>query len=47
MPLTRSGKSILKSFQNRYGTKTGRGFFYAKTRSSPKQTAKWHKGGKR
>jgi len=43
MPLTKSGRKILKSYRRRYGTNRGTRFFYATIRKKPLQTRKWHR----
>jgi len=43
MPLTKSGKSIEKSFEKQYGKKKGKGYFYATINKGKKGTEKWHR----
>ena len=43
MPLTKSGKSVLKSFEKSYGKKEGESAFYATMNTKKKGTSKWHK----
>lgn len=41
MPLSKSGKKILKKFQKEYGTKEGKSVFYAKMNAEPSLKKKW------
>ena len=46
MPLTKSGKSVLKSMQNQYGGKKGEDVFYSSVVKGLKGSKKWHGKGK-
>ena len=41
MPLTKTGKKILKGFQKRYGKK-GANVFYSTINKYPTRTKSWH-----
>lgn len=43
MPLTKTGKKILKEMKKRYGEKKGEEVFYKMINSKAKGTEKWHK----
>jgi len=47
MPLTKSGKRILRSMMRRYGKKRGKSIFYALIALGRKGTEKWHKKRRR
>lgn len=49
MPLTKSGKKVLKSMESEYGSKKkGKEVFYASINKKKKGSMKWHgKGGKK
>jgi hypothetical protein len=47
MPLSKSGKKILKSMQKQYGEKKGKGVFYASMNLKKPGTEKWHKKSKK
>jgi hypothetical protein len=47
MPLTKSGKRILRRFQKQYGKKKGKEYFYASINKGKPGTEKWHKKRKR
>lgn len=47
MPLTKSGKKVLRKFVEKYGSEKGRSVFYAEMNKKPDQTKKWKvKSGK-
>ena len=43
MPLTKSGKKVLKEFKREYGKIRGERVFYAYMKLHPKKTGKFHK----
>jgi hypothetical protein len=43
MPLTKTGKKILKDYKKRYGKKRGKSNFYATINKYPTRTKSWHK----
>ena len=43
MPLTKSGKKVMKSMKKEYGKKKGKSVFYASINKEKKGSAKWHK----
>jgi len=43
MPLTSSGKKTLKKFQEEYGEKEGKSYFYAYMNKNPEKAKKLHK----
>lgn len=43
MPLTKSGKKILKNMIRKYGKEKGERVFYAMINEKRKGTEKWHK----
>lgn len=42
MPLTKSGKKVLKSMTKQYGKKKGKSVFYASINKRKKGSTKWH-----
>lgn len=42
MPLTTTGKKILKGMEKRYGMKAGNKIFYASINEGKKGSEKWH-----
>jgi len=47
MPLTKTGKKVLKNMRKEYGTKKGKRVFYATMNKNKFKTSKWHKSKKR
>lgn len=43
MPLTKSGKRMLKDFERQYGKKKGKSYFYAFIKKFPRLAKMWHK----
>ena len=43
MPLTKSGKSVLKKMRKTYGAKKGKQVFYSSINARKKGSSKWHK----
>lgn len=43
MPLTKSGKKIIKKMEKEYGKKKGKEVFYASINKGKKGTKKWEK----
>lgn len=43
IPLTKSGKRILKNYQRQYGKEKGKDFFYATIQKYPERTREWHR----
>jgi hypothetical protein len=43
VPLTSSGKKVLKSMQKQYGAKKGKRVFYASINKKLKGSQKWHR----
>lgn len=43
MPLTKSGKRIIRTFEREYGKVKGKRVFYEFMRSHPRHTSRWHK----
>ena len=43
MPLTKTGKSVMKSMMKEYGAKKGKSVFYASVNAKKKGSSKWHK----
>lgn len=43
MPMTKSGKKVMKSMAKTYGKKKAKSVFYATINSKKKGTKKWHK----
>jgi hypothetical protein len=41
MPLTKSGKKVMKSMKKTYGTKKGKSVFYASMNKKKKGSKKW------
>jgi len=42
MPLTKSGKKVMKSMKKTYGKKKGKSVFYASMNKKKKGSSKWH-----
>lgn len=42
MPLTKTGRKVLRSMQEQYGKDKGTGVFYAKMNKENGYTKKWH-----
>jgi len=42
MPLTASGKKVLRAMKKQYGTKKGSQVFYASINKKKKGSSKWH-----
>jgi hypothetical protein len=47
MPLTKSGKKVIKKMKKEYGKNKGEGVFYASINEGKKGTDKWHKKKKK
>lgn len=47
MPLTPSGKKVLRSMLGEYGEKKGKEVFYASMNKGKKGSESWHKKGKK
>lgn len=47
MPLTKSGKKVLKNMRSEYGGKKGESVFYASINKHKAGTSKWHEKAKR
>jgi len=47
MPLTKSGKKVMKNMKKEYGEKKGESVFYASMNKGKKGSSKWHKKGKK
>ena len=47
MPLTPTGRKVLKKFQEQYGKEEGKKFFYAAINKGVTGSEKWHKERKR
>ena len=45
MPVTKSGKKTLKSYQEQYGVRRGRNYFYASIKKGIPGSKKWHEKG--
>jgi hypothetical protein len=43
MPLTKSGKKVLRKMKKTYGAKKGKQVLYASIQKKKKGTKKWHK----
>jgi len=43
MPLTKSGKKVMRSMKKQYGAKKGKSVFYASLNKKKKGSSKWHK----
>lgn len=43
MPLTKTGKKVMKSMKKQYGSEKGKEVFYASIKKSAKGSSKWHK----
>jgi hypothetical protein len=43
MPLTKSGKKVLRRMQKEYGKEKGREVFYASINKHKKGSEKWHR----
>jgi hypothetical protein len=43
MPLTKSGKKVIKKMKEEYGKEKGRKVFYATINKNKKGSSKWHK----
>ena len=42
MPLTKTGRKVLRSMQKQYGTKKGKSVFYASINARKRGASKWH-----
>ena len=42
MPLTKSGKEVFSSMKKQYGSKEGKGIFYASINKGKAGSDKWH-----
>lgn len=42
MPLTKSGKKVLRNMRKEYGAKKGKSVFYASINKKKKGSKKWH-----
>lgn len=47
MPLTKSGKKVMRNMKKEYGSKKGEEVFYASINKKKKGTSKWHDAGTR
>ena len=47
MPLTESGKMVMKSLQSEYGAEAGKRVFYASINKGKPGSSKWHKKKKK
>ena len=47
MPLTKSGKKVLRSMEKSYGEGKGKEIFYASINANKKGSSKWHGKSKR
>ena len=47
MPLTKSGRKVLRKLQKTYGKKEGKSIFYALINKGVKGSSKWHRKRKR
>ena len=47
MPLTKTGREVLRSMQNQYGKERGKSVFHAKMNKENGYTEKWHEGKKK
>jgi len=47
MPLTKSGKKVLRKMKQQYGEKKGKRVFYASINKGKKGSKKWHKKTKK
>jgi len=45
MPLTKSGKKVMRSMTKQYGKKKGKSVFYASINKKKRGSKKWHKSG--
>lgn len=45
MPLSKSGKKVMKNMKKEYGSKKGEEVFYASVNKKKKGSEKWHKAG--
>jgi hypothetical protein len=43
MPLTQTGKKVLRSMKSQYGSKKGKQVFYASINAGKAGSSKWHK----
>ena len=43
MPLTKSGKKVLHSMEEQYGTEKGKAVFYASINKGKEGSTKWHR----
>jgi hypothetical protein len=43
MPLTKSGKKVMRSMKKQYGAKKGKSVFYASLNKKKKGSKSWHK----
>jgi hypothetical protein len=46
MPLTKTGREVLKKYQEQYGEEEGKRYFYASINKGTKGSESWHKGRK-
>lgn len=42
MPLTKSGKKVMRAMKKEYGTKKGKSVFYASINKKKAGSSKWH-----
>ena len=47
MPLTKTGKSVLKQMVKQYGKEKGKSVFYASINAKKEGSNKWHKATKK
>jgi hypothetical protein len=47
MPLTKTGKKVIKKMEEEYGKEKGRKVFYSSINKGKKGSSKWHKVRKR
>jgi hypothetical protein len=47
MPLTKTGKGVLRGMKKQYGKKKGEEVFYATINKGVKGSSKWHKAKKK
>jgi len=43
MPLTKTGKKVMRSMRKQYGAKKGKSVFYASINKGKTGSSKWHK----
>ena len=46
MPLTKTGKGVMKSMMEQYGAKKGKQVFYASINAKKTGSSKWHRKSK-